>query len=72
VPAVRAATAAEGLNVFVADGEAAGQEVPHVHVHLIPRHRGDGFGLRFPPGYGSMPEREELEAVAALVRSALT
>lgn len=33
--------AIEGFNVGVNDGEAAGQSVPHVHVHLIPRRRGD-------------------------------
>jgi ATP adenylyltransferase len=31
----------EGFNVGVNEGEAAGQSVPHVHVHLIPRRRGD-------------------------------
>ena len=31
----------EGFNVGVNDGEVAGQSVPHVHVHLIPRRRGD-------------------------------
>ncbi|MBI2532444.1 MAG: HIT family protein [Deltaproteobacteria bacterium] len=31
----------EGFNVGINDGEAAGQSVPHVHVHLIPRRRGD-------------------------------
>lgn len=30
-----------GFNIGVNDGEAAGQSVPHVHVHLIPRRRGD-------------------------------
>eukprot|EP00285_Hemiselmis_virescens_P001441 CAMPEP_0173411668 /NCGR_PEP_ID=MMETSP1356-20130122/77623_1 /TAXON_ID=77927 ORGANISM="Hemiselmis virescens, Strain PCC157" /NCGR_SAMPLE_ID=MMETSP1356 /ASSEMBLY_ACC=CAM_ASM_000847 /LENGTH=195 /DNA_ID=CAMNT_0014373457 /DNA_START=79 /DNA_END=663 /DNA_ORIENTATION=- len=32
---------AEGLNMAIQDGEAAGQSVPHVHVHLIPRKGGD-------------------------------
>jgi diadenosine tetraphosphate (Ap4A) HIT family hydrolase len=31
----------EGFNVGINDGEAAGQSVFHVHVHLIPRRRGD-------------------------------
>jgi diadenosine tetraphosphate (Ap4A) HIT family hydrolase len=31
----------EGFNVGVNNGEVAGQSVPHVHVHLIPRRRGD-------------------------------
>jgi diadenosine tetraphosphate (Ap4A) HIT family hydrolase len=30
-----------GFNIGVNNGEAAGQSVPHVHVHLIPRRRGD-------------------------------
>ena len=31
----------DGYNVGVNVGEAAGQTVPHVHVHVIPRYRGD-------------------------------
>lgn len=31
----------DGYNIGINDGEAAGQTVPHVHVHLIPRYRGD-------------------------------
>jgi diadenosine tetraphosphate (Ap4A) HIT family hydrolase len=30
-----------GYNVGINDGAAAGQTVPHVHVHLIPRYVGD-------------------------------
>ena len=59
------------INILVADGEAAFQDVPHFHVHVIPRNPGDGFGLTFPPGYEDMPPRPELDAVAATVRTAL-
>lgn len=31
----------DGFNVGINDGAAAGQTVPHLHVHLIPRYRGD-------------------------------
>ena len=31
----------DGYNIGVNDGPAAGQTVPHVHIHLIPRYRGD-------------------------------
>lgn len=31
----------EGFNIGINNGEVAGQSVPHVHVHLIPRRRGD-------------------------------
>jgi bis(5'-adenosyl)-triphosphatase len=34
-------TSCEAFNIAVQDGEAAGQSVPHVHVHLLPRKRGD-------------------------------
>ena len=61
----------EGVNLKLADGEAAGQEVFHVHLHLIPRFRGDGFGLRFGPDYGILPGRARLDEVAAGVRQAL-
>ena len=33
----------EGFNLFMADGEAAGQDVFHSHLHVIPRFSGDGF-----------------------------
>jgi histidine triad (HIT) family protein len=59
----------EGVNLFLADGEVAGQEVFHVHLHVIPRFAGDGFGLRFPPDY-EVVGREELERTAAAVREA--
>ena len=32
---------AEALNIAMQDGEAAGQSVPHVHFHIIPRRNGD-------------------------------
>lgn len=38
---MEARAAAAGLTLVVQDGAAAGQTVPHVHVHLIPRHGGD-------------------------------
>ena len=61
----------EAVSVYVADGEAAGQEVAHVHIHLIPRRAHDGFGFRFPPGYGTEPSRAQLEEIAAQIRPGL-
>jgi diadenosine tetraphosphate (Ap4A) HIT family hydrolase len=57
----------EGVNFHLADGEVAGQEVFHVHLHVLPRFTGDGFGLRFPPDY-RVRERAELDEAAAAVR----
>jgi len=39
--AVADAHGPDGYNIGLNDGEAAGQTVPHVHLHLIPRRAGD-------------------------------
>ena len=67
----RSGLKAEGVNLLLADGEAAGQEVFHVHLHVLPRFHGDGFGHRFPADYGRRPAREELDANAGLIRTSL-
>ena len=54
----------EGINFFLADGEAAGQEIFHVHLHVFPRFHGDGFGLKFGPEYFEQTKRSELDQVA--------
>lgn len=58
----------EGIMNFIANGEVAGQEVFHLHMHSIPRHRGDGFGIIFPPEYGKPVSRQELENLADRMR----
>ncbi|KAG7695632.1 hypothetical protein KL932_002127 [Ogataea haglerorum] len=35
---------ADSLNLAMQDGVAAGQSVPHVHTHIIPRYLNDGYG----------------------------
>jgi len=71
-PEVEAAVDADGANVGINDGEAAGQEVPHVHVHVVPRFDGDG-GAPIHAVAGERPdfEDEELDAIAADVSAAI-
>ena len=52
----------EGINLFLADGVAAGQTVFHVHLHIFPRYKNDGFKWSLPDRYYSPPERSELAA----------
>ena len=66
--AIRAAFEPDGLSVYQANGRPAGQTVLHYHVHLLPRHAGDGMELVWPV---KNPPREQLEACAAKIRAAL-
>jgi histidine triad (HIT) family protein len=61
----------EGVDYFLADGEAAGQEVFHTHLHVFPRYANDGFGFRFSPDYHYMSPREALNAAAEKIKAAL-
>lgn len=54
----------EGINFLLADGEAAGQEVWHTHLHIMPRFANDGFGFKFSDKYFEKPSRAELNQVA--------
>jgi histidine triad (HIT) family protein len=56
----------EGINLFLADGEAAFQEVFHAHLHVIPRFAGDRF--RIDADWSATPSRAELDEIAAQVR----
>jgi histidine triad (HIT) family protein len=58
-----------GFNLSVNNGAVAGQLVPHLHFHLVPRLPGDGFKLWQGTPYGSDGERE---VVADKIRSALS
>ena len=67
--AIRAsAVRCEGINLFLADGEAAFQEVFHVHMHIFPRFKGDDFKIE--ADWSKQPPRGELDEVAAQIRSA--
>jgi diadenosine tetraphosphate (Ap4A) HIT family hydrolase len=66
--ALRACGLAEGINFFLADGVAAGQEVWHVHLHVLPRTPSDGVRLSAD---WRRPTRDVLNVTAARVRSAV-
>ncbi|EFO63249.1 HIT family protein [Giardia lamblia P15] len=53
-------------NIVNNNGPDAGQEVPHIHFHIIPRKAGDGLGYKFSPQNG-----EELSKIAARIRKCI-
>jgi histidine triad (HIT) family protein len=65
---VSKAVRCDGVLNEIMNGEAAGQEIFHLHVHVVPRFRDDGFGWRFPAGYRQrVTPRPTLDAVAARI-----
>jgi histidine triad (HIT) family protein len=62
----------EGINLFLADGEVAMQEVFHAHLHVIPRFEGDGFGLKYGPTNFMRLPREELDRAARAIRRGMS
>ena len=57
----------EGTNLFLANGEAAGQEVSHLHMLVFPRFKSDSF--RIEVDWSVNPSRKELDGIAARIRS---
>ena len=50
---VAASADVDGYNILQSNGKVAGQEVGHVHFHVVPRRKGDGLGFRWKHGaYG--------------------
>ena len=68
--AVDRALAPDGINVWQSTGEAAGQEVFHLHLHVMPRRFGDRLFRPYPELPPTTP-RNTLEALAAEVRDRL-
>jgi len=66
--AIELALAPEGMNLITSAGEIAEQTVFHLHLHLVPRWRRDGFGKIWPPN--STYEDTTLDDAAARIRAA--
>jgi histidine triad (HIT) family protein len=67
--ALYAGLGADGVNVTQANGPCAGQVVPHLHFHIIPRHAHDGRLHHWVPGQYADPA--EMQAFAAKIRAGL-
>ena len=52
----------EGINLFLADGEAAFQDVFHTHLHVFPRFKGDDFKIN--ADWSVNPPQTELDQIA--------
>lgn len=69
--ATRAAFGADGITIMQHNEYAGGQDVFHLHVHVVPRFDDDGFyhgDGRFPHGMREIPLPERLSQAAAVRR----
>jgi histidine triad (HIT) family protein len=63
------ALGAQGVTLAINDGRAAGQEVLHVHLHLVPRSEGDGHGpIHWLFGGHAALREGELKEIGAMLR----
>ena len=60
---------ADGVNVIQSNGRAAGQVVPHLHFHVIPRFAADGHHWNWQPR--PYAKNDEMEALAEKIKGAL-
>jgi histidine triad (HIT) family protein len=68
---VQEAVDADATNIGFNNGEASGQEIPHVHGHIVPRFEGDGGGpIHSVAGSRPSLSDEEKEDVADRIRKA--
>ena len=61
----------EGVNLLLADGPAAGQDVFHSHLHVIPRFQGNPGSVGMHADFSTAASREELDGYAEAIRSSL-
>jgi histidine triad (HIT) family protein len=60
---------ADGVNVMQTNGAAAGQVVPHIHFHVIPRYATDGH--RWNWAAKKYDDPAEMQKLAAAIKAAL-
>ena len=60
----------EGITIWQSNGEAAGQEIEHVHFHILPRYTDDEV-IQFYPESAQVCERAELDRIAKRIREAI-
>ncbi|MFH1226889.1 MAG: HIT domain-containing protein [Planctomycetota bacterium] len=68
VPAMLKGTGAEGFNIVQNNQRCAGQLVPHLHFHIVPRKPGDGIRFNWSP---SPAAKSEISATADAIKKHL-
>jgi histidine triad (HIT) family protein len=65
---IREAIEEEATTIGINNGPGSGQEIPHTHIHILPRHKGDHGGIIQQTGPGAKPPTKE---TAEKIRTAI-
>lgn len=65
ISAILAGTKAEGYNILINNHKCAGQLIPHLHWHIIPRHSNDNIHFHWHP---TTYQKGEMEKIAEAIR----
>jgi len=60
---------ADGINVIQSNGKIAGQIIPHIHFHVIPRFKSDGHSWNWTPR--KYDNQDEMNGLAQKIKNAL-
>ena len=66
--AIKKSVNPDGFNIYINNHPAAGQEVPHVHVHIIPRDEGDS---KIKPWTHGKYEEKEMDRFQDMIKKGL-
>jgi len=70
---IQEATGTPSSTIGINNGRESGQEVPHVHIHIIPRSRGDRGGIIQGIAHSSVSsDQEEMSGIAERIRASIS
>jgi histidine triad (HIT) family protein len=68
VGGIQEAVEVSASTIGINNGRESGQEVPHIHIHVIPRSRGDRGGIIQGIARGHRPDNDEMIEIAEKIR----
>jgi histidine triad (HIT) family protein len=73
VSGIQKAMGATASTIGINNGRESGQEIPHVHIHVIPRSKGDRGGIiQGIAGSARRLDQEEMRGIAERIRASIS
>jgi len=68
---IRESVGCPAATIGINDGPGSGQEIPHVHIHIIPRHPGDGGSIIQATARTRRPTAQQLQLTAKIIKASI-